>query len=652
MNDQRQEWVELIAQKSKSSVGRVTQLLEHFSINPEPICGEPLRLFIKQITFSGVKSGTDGWDGEISFDWSNLTTGLWAISSDGNFKGKSSIIEIVKWLLRGDCPSGLQEDVKEWIHQASLLFSLDETPYKVSFSKEKEFLGSLLKLRGDSLPPAVIANFNSEQAFKQTMSSFFLKKLGMESISTVQSAEEKNELESLVQHGWAALSGVMFMGTNYSSMISDLPVRAGLQSRLMQMYLGIPWASTLNSANNAKKILDSRQNENTKDTSVNKKQETKRITELKKNLTSIEGQLEKLSTVSILRAELKTLNSRYIELKQEEKKYYDYISKEEKTLATLKELLIEDKRALQRLLDSIAAGNIFKLIEPSICPCCESKTGILKRKNSTSESNCALCGETIKSYSDDDSLKEKFKENIKLHKTAIARTNENIEQARQQLDKLLEEEKLLDSNLSEVTNSISNDTQRNELEKEIYIIKGRIEELSYDHSDKNQNLQEDISIINRVVTETKKLTEVLQEKLLPEVSDKIVHFANEFGMTNLSEANLKTNQLSLRKGNVDTSYSKLTNGEKLRIKVAILLAMIHVAEKEGIGRYPGLLMIDSPKAQEVAPKDFEALISGLVKIVNEVPHMQIFIAATNSDAIRDNISAERSVVASGDNPLW
>ena len=356
--------------------------------------------------------------------------------------------------------------------------------------------------------------------------------------------------------------------------------------------------------------------------------------------------------VSILRNKLKTLNSRYIELKQEEKFCYDYISKEEKTVGTLKELLTEDRRSLQILLDSVAAGNIFKSIEPSMCPCCESKTGILKRKNSTSEASCALCGETIKSDSDSDSLKEKLEENINLHKTEIARTNKNIERASQQLNKLLEEEKLLDSSLSEVTNSLANDTQRDDLEKEIYIIKGRIEELSDDNLDRNQSLQEDIGIINKVVTETKKLTEVLQDKLLYDVSNKIVYFAKEFGMTNLSGANLRTNQLSLRKGNADTSYSKLTNGEKLRIKVAILLAMIHVAEKEGIGRHPGLLMIDSPKAQEVAPKDFEALISGLTKIVNEVPHMQIFIAATNSDAIRDNISAKRSLIASGDNPLW
>lgn len=155
------------------------------------------------------------------------------------------------------------------------------------------------------------------------------------------------------------------------------------------------------------------------------------------------------------------------------------------------------------------------------------------------------------------------------------------------------------------------------------------------------------------VKETEKLVKDLQGDLLADISIRLVKYANTFGMKNLSFANLKGNvTLNLTKGGTKTSYSKVTDGEKLRLKVATILAMIEVAEEKGIGRHPGLLMIDSPGAQEVSSSDLEQLIAGLQLVANKSPHFQIFIAGITSKAITDHVEKSNRYEATVNEYLW
>ena len=110
--------------------------------------------------------------------------------------------------------------------------------------------------------------------------------------------------------------------------------------------------------------------------------------------------------------------------------------------------------------------------------------------------------------------------------------------------------------------------------------------------------------------------------------------------------------LSLVKGGVPTSYSKVTEGEKLRLKVATVLAMIEVAEKRGVGRHPGLLMIDSPAAQEVSPNDLDELVAGLQSVSKSIPHIQVFVAGRTSVAITEHVPEKNRREALGEGFLW
>lgn len=127
---------------------------------------------------------------------------MYAVVSDANLKGKSSLFKIILWLLRGDPPSLLQADVRSWIHTASLRFSLDDRVFEVGLDTRDGMKGALVRL--DSAGPAEVARFVGEAEFKAAMSSFFMSELALEPI-----ASWREESGQAVMFDWSALSGVL-----------------------------------------------------------------------------------------------------------------------------------------------------------------------------------------------------------------------------------------------------------------------------------------------------------------------------------------------------------------------------------------------------------------------------------------------------------
>jgi hypothetical protein len=145
----------------------------------------------------------------------------------------------------------------------------------------------------------------------------------------------------------------------------------------------------------------------------------------------------------------------------------------------------------------------------------------------------------------------------------------------------------------------------------------------------------------------------LQEDLLNKVSAEILRISKLVGLGHIESVKLTSNpHLKLEKDGSLTSYSKCSEGEKLRLKVITTIALLAVAEKENVGRHPGILLIDSPGAQEVSDKDLNSLIEGLKQLTIELPFLQIIIASRASDVILSQIDEKHRKHAKGDSYLW
>jgi hypothetical protein len=105
------DWIDSIAQKCKETPEFVEKILDEYGIQQTPNIGKPKRLIIQHLEFSGQKAGIHTNDFQFSF--TELKQGLWGLISDGNLKGKTSTLEIIRWLLRGESSSNFQGGVKK-----------------------------------------------------------------------------------------------------------------------------------------------------------------------------------------------------------------------------------------------------------------------------------------------------------------------------------------------------------------------------------------------------------------------------------------------------------------------------------------------------------------------------------------------------------
>jgi len=645
------DWLEAIAARAKVGIARVEAVLATHGIVPAPVPGTPRRLMLLEISFSGVKDGViDG--GPFEFQWTGLGPGLWGMLTDQNLRGKTSILEVVRWLIRGRPSSNLQDDVRRWIHKARLRFSLDAIAHEVSLETKDGIKGNLICL-GPDASVAVLASFATEREFEAIMADFFLRAFNMDMLTTWRDSGESEESGQAVTHGWASFSGAMFIGTSYEVLLGDLPVAAGVNPRLMQMYLGVPWVSTLAVAKTAQQSVQKTAEfkmRRSRHAATAREARTAQITD---QLQARRHELSRLPSDRHLREQLSSLTKDYAEMKRREQAFQQRIERDFSARTQVEAAYQENRRDLQAHLDSMAAGAVFRMLDPTYCPRCDHSISESRKKQEKATHACAVCGESIATSEDAEVLRAELEERVKASKTAYDKATISLQAAEHALIEAQNAVAAIQDELEETTSRLGTFSRRQELLTAIATLEGRLEEATFEAAPEDEVEADELPILNAIVDETDALVKEHREDLLKDVSSRLVEFARRFGMHSLSGASLKGNAtLSLTKGGGATSYSKVTDGEKLRLKVATVLAMIEVAEKRKVGRHPGLLMIDSPGAQEVSPDDLDQLVAGLESVSATIPHIQVFVSSRTSAAITEHILAERRREALHGGFLW
>ena len=206
---------------------------------------------------------------------------------------------------------------------------------------------------------------------------------------------------------------------------------------------------------------------------------------------------------------------------------------------------------------------------------------------------------------------------------------------------------------NELNQSIARNAERSALEAQRIGLAARIEELGKEADDTSAPVSADGKILASAEKVTRNLLNTTQDSVLAEISKLIANYGRRFGIENLRETQLDgAGRLRVKIADTNTSFTKLTDGERTRIKVAAIIAMLRLSEKRGLGRHPGLLLIDSPGNNETVPTDYQALLAGLVDIVKELPHLQIIAAACANPTISAHVPPQNQRSAEGDAYLW
>jgi len=646
-------WLEEIATKSKTSIENVKTVINKYDIHQSPNTGVPKHLQIEEVSFSGTKEGKLSDDFEFCFD--NLQSGIYGIISDINLRGKTTVLETIKWLIRGSSSSLFQDGVKSWIKKASLKFNIDDSLYQVKLVQtDNEVCGSLVKLLLEN--EIVISEFYSNDEFENCMSEFMIKAFSLDKISAFRKGRIKESVGNRINHNWASLASALFISTNYSSLFGDVTTD-GLSNRLMNMYLGLPWISTYTNL----KTVESQIKSEHKVEKIHLDKETERkknrYQEIIKELGEKEKIFSKLPSDKDIQDKLKQLRKDYSSISRELTQLDPILRRLSKDLNTCKETKLSDEIKVNNFKEDRAANAIFKRLNPTCCPHCETEIKKEKIEKEKIHHHCAICDEPMLESEDAEILLNELVENLKnSEKTfnAVKREYRSRDKYHSELsEKLSQLEKLI----NEQEKKLNEFSTRNQIEKEIIRLQILKEEYTIKNEKQEAKLPEkyidEQKIIKKAIEVTEERFKSLQEDLLTKVSDEILRISKLVGLGHIESVKLTSNpHLKLDKDGSSTSYSKCSEGEKLRLKVITTIALISVAEKENVGRHPGLLLIDSPGAQEVSDKDLNSLIEGLRKLSIELPFIQIIIASRASEVILSQIDEKHRKHAKGNSYLW
>jgi len=312
-----------------------------------------------------------------------------------------------------------------------------------------------------------------------------------------------------------------------------------------------------------------------------------------------------------------------------------------------------DKRELQSFVDAHAAGAVFRRLAPTICPRCEAKISHSKLQEEQESGACCICNEHIIGDDVADEKRAELSLRVKASEAADVQATKQLEMTSNFLGELESEKDKIQLKREQLEAHLDTFESRRELELQLVSAEAKLTEVRRNFVGEEYCDGKELKIITQLVKDVDSRVKAEQPDILKNVSDKILEYAKRFGLENYSLTQLQGGgQLRLERGGVQTCYSNVTLGEQLRLKVATILAIISVSHTSGVGRHPGLLMIDSPGSQEMVGPDLEGLMSGMAEVIKELPFLQVFVASVTSEIMLQYIDENKRVAAVGDNYLW
>lgn len=149
-------------------------------------------------------------------------------------------------------------------------------------------------------------------------------------------------------------------------------------------------------------------------------------------------------------------------------------------------------------------------------------------------------------------------------------------------------------------------------------------------------------------------TQDYQKEPLRKLSMEIAELARDFGVSQLMSVKLDGGaRMKISMGGQAKGYSECDSTAQMRLKVATAVALLRRGFDTGIGRHPGLLMVDAPGTEEAYPDNLATMLEALRVVAKDSPNMQVFVASTAVDVLEQVIEepAHRRIAAPGEY-LW
>ncbi|WP_431271749.1 hypothetical protein [Dankookia sp. P2] len=643
--------MQAIAAASGRPPETVADFLDRHDLKAQGLIPRPVDLTVRRVAFGGEKR-IDGQAIPFEFDWPELSGGLWLVGSGRNSRGKTSLLGIMRWLLRGTPPDSIPPDVMKWIRHAAVDFDLDGVRHRVSLDLCDGFRATLTEGR---LGARSIFEAGDEGQFASAMSDFMLRALALEPVTSLRRDANPAKDGRTVHHRWPALFGAFHIGTDYSALIGDVTLD-GLTNRMLNMFAGFPHATAVARIHYVMAGLDMAAEQETQTLRAVADHAKARAERLRSELAALGAAPADGGTAAGLLASVRSTSDELAGLYARLPELRRALADAQEVVAAARAGWNADRLALQNFVEDRAAERVFRSLNPKCCPRCDRAFGADRKDREAVEHACMVCGE-VAPEEDEAGVAEaraRLEENERLSARAHASARDADAAARAELRALEYQVTSLESRLAaERARQAAASAGEADLTRRA-VLEAMIAEAEADAGGGAGRPESDEAAIAKACDKVfRQRLKAEQEEVLEEVRTEVLGLLRELGVVNLVGVDLNTvPHLHLLKGEERVAFGAASIGDKMRVKVALILALMKVARRRGVGSHPGLLFIDTPGAQEMASEDLAALADGLASLCRELPTLQIFVATQRVSEFGTAVNPACRLVASGDDMLW
>jgi len=615
----------------------VEQVLNDYGLNLTTSNRRHRSIRLDRLRVRGEKAGEvepGPFDETFVFD-----LGVTVIAAD-NFRGKTSILEVLTLVLRGE-QRNLQADVLSWLREVSLDVHLNgqSIGFRLSLNASEITDGHILAgtiadlaASDDSIAAGAtgLAGARGNDEWAEQVGAFMMTQLGLEEMQVFNRARMEDEAGVIKSHGWPSYFGVIYPPSGADTVLLGSTAGDQLPVRLMQVFLDMPEATRSMRVRALAQRLDSESKAEQRRGRDTNAVIAKQLQDAMVRQASAEARLQALrdqAPAESLR-ELAGLASESGERVVAARQAAEAAAA---AFGGAQVARVADEKALIGLRESKAASALFHGLDPQFCPRCETRIGAQRRSREHEEHQCAVCDTALQIDDEDDYAERETQAVRALAATRAAEKALDAARSKAQVDLDIAHKDLdsIDERIARAQ-AVRQTTERIEAEHSLAAATAVVTAL---RAMTPEEAEPPVSVVVLGAASEILKSEIAQVSavLYTELSDATRDLALSFGIGELESVKIKGNgNMDVTKGGgARSSFSSQSPGERLRLRYALVVALLRTARARDIAEHPGLLLLDSLKAEEVQDDHAQTLLLGLVTAAAEEPGLQILVTTAD-----------------------
>ncbi|TAJ07946.1 hypothetical protein DMA11_21870 [Marinilabiliaceae bacterium JC017] len=536
----------------------------------------------------------------------------------------------------------------------------------------------------DTIDSDIEFAFKSNIQMEEKLQEFFFEQFSFYTLKYTQHSSSKDDFNLKIANlSWSTyFKSIYLESSNYEYLFFDGEKYGSQGRKIFEMILGLPLTYPINMLNlqldrvkeeiGKIKLTDKSKAETTK---AKKEKVNKRLLEAQKELAEIKKSGQITFDENPLIEEYNRIQETVNEIRKRKRLANEaYQTEINKKLPLETEIrnLKNDHHKIETEINKLSKQELnielykqtesfFSNLDIKTCPHCEIDISENKKKNEQEKHVCSLCGEiSTQQKVEETELLEKLyriKEEKKKHLFKLQKITKVIDHRENELktlkksisdnyfklvavpsiDSYNRELKEIEAQIKRIYKERNEQKEliqkKNELIKEEAVLKFQLKEINNEKkSDRPVKLKElDLKkeILNYALHALEHKRIKLNKDILNKLKQLILNEIQSFGLTNIEQINIDDKyNLIFTQNQVDIFFNDLTEGEKLRAKLAFYLSLIQLDIEHNLGRHPRFLIFDSPGSEEMVPKHLHGL-SDILKNVNDrfKDQLQIFVGS-------------------------